>query len=291
MTSASLIPNNYLTVNIEDQPEPIRVTSFHVSCRSDRYTQNEDMTGIILYQYQGKTEWIHNNIKCKPGYIYICNNKNLQYQQIKSMYLQCYERLFGSNSDYTTIIATGIKFDKTKKEWTSSNSAIKLLNNNNNEQKNNNDDNKAYENEKIWFDILINRWRKSGYKEQTVQIQPVWSWWKGKWMHYDVDTLKYIEQEFADFHLKNDKKTQDEVSIKLTDPNNKSKIFNNSKEDKVYNTYKIYFKTSKINLKADKTHSRQNPNWKNDIDITNSYYYQENYKMNKFRIVRRRIMS
>ena len=281
--------NNYITLNVKDQQEPIKVTSFHVSCKSDPCKGNEDMTGIILYQRNGKTKWTCNKIRCRSGYIYIRNNKDLKCEENESMYVKCYKTLFGIDSDYKTIIATGIKFNKTKQEWTTSESAIKLLN----KTKENDGDGKTNENEKIWFDILFNLWRKSDYKKQTIQVQgTVWSWFKKYWMHYDVDTSKYIETEFMDFHLKNVEDISSEVSIKLTDAKNKSTIFNNPQNGKkYYDKYEIYFKTSKIHLDASKIHSQQNPRWKNDKDGRNSYYLQKNYEKNKYRIVRRRIMS
>ena len=285
--------NNYITLNVKNQKEPIKVTSFHVSCRSDPCKGDEDMTGVILYQRKGETKWTLNNIRCRSGYIYVRNDKNLKCQQSKSMYFECYKSLVGmEDPDYKTIIATGIKFDKTKQQWTTSESAVELFNDE--EQKNDDDSHdKTNENEKIWLDILINIWTQSGYTKQTVKVKPtVWSWLKKDWMHYDIDTIEYIENEFMDFNLKNMEDTPYEFSIKLTTAKNESKIFNDPKDHaKVYDKYQIYFKTSKIHLDSSKIHSPQNPKWKNDKDTANSYCLQKNYKINKYRLVRRRIMS
>ena len=269
----------------EEKESPL-VNSFHISCKSDQYTKNEDMTGIILYRYNGEKSWTINNITYKAGYIYLCKNNHLKYQQNESMYLQCCKKLFGNHCDYSKIIATGIQFDKTKKEWTTTATTIITLLN----QPKNNQSDENYE--KIWLDILLKEWINSGYTKQTIMTQPaVWSWYRlGKWRHYDINTIKYIEKEYRNIYSKNIENKSNEISIKLTDPKNNSVIFKDPKKKKTYGKYEIYFETQ-ISLHPTSIHSRQNPKWKNDTDITNSYYLQKNCVTNKYRIVRRKEMK
>ena len=46
----------------------IKVSSYHVSCKSDHpdsYYNGKNITGIVLYSKDGKTEWQCNGVKCK----------------------------------------------------------------------------------------------------------------------------------------------------------------------------------------------------------------------------------
>ncbi|CAB4037898.1 Hypothetical predicted protein [Paramuricea clavata] len=50
----------------------INVKSMHISCKSDTYQPGHNYGGIIIYQYDGKSEWrTANNTHCKSGYIVI----------------------------------------------------------------------------------------------------------------------------------------------------------------------------------------------------------------------------
>jgi len=288
--------NNNITINTkEEEKESTKVNSFHISCRSDQYTGSEDMTGIILYYYNGKTSWTMGNITCRTGYVYICKNNRLKYQTNESIYLQCCKRLlFGiqENYDYSKFKATGIRFDKTNKKWTTTKTAIRLFDHHHPRNSNEINENEDENYEKIWLDILLKEWINSNYTKQTIFTQPaVWSWYKDKWIHYDIDTIKYIEEEYKNIYSKNVQQASTEISIKLTDPNNHSKIFNNPENTKTYGKYEMYFETTKISLNPTKIHSRQNPRWKNDTDITNSYHLQKNCTTKKYRIVRRKDMN
>ena len=48
------------------------VKSMHISCQSDTYRPSHNYAGVIIYQYEGKSDWrTANNTHCKSGYIVI----------------------------------------------------------------------------------------------------------------------------------------------------------------------------------------------------------------------------
>ncbi|XP_028399173.1 uncharacterized protein LOC114522642 [Dendronephthya gigantea] len=50
----------------------VSVTTMHISCKSDMYNPSHNYGGVIVYQYDGKSEWrTANNTHCKSGYIVI----------------------------------------------------------------------------------------------------------------------------------------------------------------------------------------------------------------------------
>ena len=52
--------------------ECIRVKTMHISSQSDTYQPGHNYAGVIIYQYDGKSEWeTANNTHCKSGYIVI----------------------------------------------------------------------------------------------------------------------------------------------------------------------------------------------------------------------------
>eukprot|EP00798_Chlamydomonas_sp_ICE-L_P004006 gene4006-14086_t len=59
--------------------ETIMVTSFNVSCSSDRLRSDRDMVGMVVYSYKGQTEWQLNGEKCKAGYILIKDTAGVQH--------------------------------------------------------------------------------------------------------------------------------------------------------------------------------------------------------------------
>mmetsp|Transcript_79306 Transcript_79306/g.96989 ORF Transcript_79306/g.96989 Transcript_79306/m.96989 type:complete len:238 (+) Transcript_79306:50-763(+) len=92
----------------------ISVKSFHVSCQSDLIPKfgfpSEPMIGIILYSKDGKTEWIHNGIKCKAGYIIIKKASNIRNIQSGNCAIQCklYKSIFGCEPK--NIVGAGFGF-------------------------------------------------------------------------------------------------------------------------------------------------------------------------------------
>ena len=57
---------------------PIRFKSFRLSCRSHVYTPDCNYAGIVLYAYEGQTEWWLNGQHCKSGYTIILDTEILE---------------------------------------------------------------------------------------------------------------------------------------------------------------------------------------------------------------------
>ena len=52
--------------------EGVSVSTMHISCKSDMFHPSHNYGGVIVYQYDGKSEWkTANNTHCKSGYIVI----------------------------------------------------------------------------------------------------------------------------------------------------------------------------------------------------------------------------
>ena len=111
-----------LEFDSNDQKESIKVYSFHISCKSDQFTGDDDMMGIILYQYNGQTQWELNGIRCRSGYIYLCKSSHLtvskdnKSSEYDSMHARCYKRLFGIDPDYSKIVGAGFAYNSKEKE-------------------------------------------------------------------------------------------------------------------------------------------------------------------------------
>jgi len=133
-----------------------------------------------------------------------------------------------------------------------------------------------------WIGNTVNTWNKM--IERSLHIGPiVWSWLRHKWIEYDIDTNRFLEEEYSKFNegINEEKQKDTTFYVELNCGN-----FRNNQ--KLSNQYRIYFSASNIKLPSDSYHSPSNPKWKNDNDGRNSYFLQENYVTKKFRIVRRR---
>ncbi|CAB4035795.1 Hypothetical predicted protein [Paramuricea clavata] len=52
--------------------QTVIIETMHISCKSDTYKKRHNYGGVIIYQYDGKSEWrTANNTRCKSGYIAI----------------------------------------------------------------------------------------------------------------------------------------------------------------------------------------------------------------------------
>jgi hypothetical protein len=74
-----------------------RIPSYHVSCKSYRPSKilgHENLVGMVLYTYDGKTEWHLNGLHCKAGYIVI--KKATDIAHIDSSHGQVHGKLFKS---------------------------------------------------------------------------------------------------------------------------------------------------------------------------------------------------
>ena len=92
------------------------VKVMHVSCKSDKQKVDE-MVGICLFSYQGKTEWILNNHHCKKGYILIKKTKKIEREKSTKgvVHGKLYKWFFKTEPD-SSVVATG--FSILKGQWT-----------------------------------------------------------------------------------------------------------------------------------------------------------------------------
>ncbi len=100
-----------------------KVKSFHVSCRSDRpalWEGDKHLGGIILYSYNGKTDWYCGGVHCKSGYIVV-----REVEEIRSVCSEkgksdgkVYRSLFGEDYDPSKVVGEGFSFDpKRDPKW------------------------------------------------------------------------------------------------------------------------------------------------------------------------------
>eukprot|EP01084_Bolivina_argentea_P057690 105393_1 len=104
---------------IGDLKDAIKITSFHVSCKSDKIN-GQDMAGVVLYSYDNKTDWRLNNVHCKSGYIIVKSFDNIKH--IKSnqgqVHGKCYKFVFGQDID-DKVVGAGFAFFKGKWKFNS----------------------------------------------------------------------------------------------------------------------------------------------------------------------------
>ncbi|CAB4036056.1 Hypothetical predicted protein, partial [Paramuricea clavata] len=62
----------HLKKTFKGKPQKIYVETMHISCQSDTYQPGHNYGGVIIYQYDGKSDWkTANNTHCKTGYIVV----------------------------------------------------------------------------------------------------------------------------------------------------------------------------------------------------------------------------
>eukprot|EP01084_Bolivina_argentea_P257923 434631_1 len=96
---------NIVIHNKNDMNDYFNISSFHVSCRSDKLNFDKNMIGIVLYQYKKCTDWYLNGVHCKTGYILIKNSDKIQDIKTKqgTMHSKCYKFLFNQDPDNDVI--------------------------------------------------------------------------------------------------------------------------------------------------------------------------------------------
>eukprot|EP01084_Bolivina_argentea_P277520 473808_1 len=291
----------------KNNKKSITIYSYHISNKSDKFEKGSAMIGIILYQYNNKSEWELNGIHCKSGYIYLCKTDNLtdiDSFPINTKHAKCYKKLFDQDPDYTKLVAAGcgyLKDVKVDNQWkwkymsgtfnapTHCNKRnvkiAKTFPNYEFKDEWHDNDRKMHKIEEKWLNKTIEQWIESKFTKSTLYVSYVtWSWWNGEWSDYDQDTNKYIENEYGKFI--DDYKGNVEITYSIN-----LNVGNFANDKCLSGRYKIYFSAPNISLNAKKINSRNHPKWKNDSDERNNYFLQENYVKSKFRIVRRRNMN
>jgi hypothetical protein len=91
----------------------IDVKTMHISCKSDTYQPDHNYGGIIIYQYDGKSEWTTaNNTHCKSGYIVIKdidseNVKKLIGKEPGQVHGAVYRNAFGESVNEAKVVGEG----------------------------------------------------------------------------------------------------------------------------------------------------------------------------------------
>mmetsp|Transcript_49999 Transcript_49999/g.44807 ORF Transcript_49999/g.44807 Transcript_49999/m.44807 type:complete len:251 (+) Transcript_49999:43-795(+) len=90
---------------------PFDISTFHVSCRSDKFT-GENMTGVVLYKYDNKQDWHLNGIHCKSGYIILKLSKNIAHikNEPGKVHGACYKSVFGKSVDKNKVVGGGFGY-------------------------------------------------------------------------------------------------------------------------------------------------------------------------------------
>eukprot|EP01083_Nonionella_stella_P137538 418479_1 len=111
--------NQVITVGGDQYGSTFKISSFHVSCRSDKYT-GDPMVGIILYEYDGKRDWYLNGVHCKSGYIVLKLTKNIAHikGEIGQVHGACYKWIFNESVN-NKVVGGGFAYHKGKWKFNS----------------------------------------------------------------------------------------------------------------------------------------------------------------------------
>ena len=117
---------NWYMVPVETQnTQNIKITSFHVSCRSSPFDQRKNYIGFVIYLFDGKTDWTLNGVHCKSGYIYIVDASLLDQEAVGTMHAKAYYRLFNVQPQRELLVASGFAFQNG--EWKETSSTFNMI--------------------------------------------------------------------------------------------------------------------------------------------------------------------
>jgi hypothetical protein len=109
----------------------IEVNTMHISCKSDTYQPDHNYGGIIIYQYDGKSEWrTANNTHCKSGYIVIQDSDSENVKQWRNepgqIHGALYRNAFGESVNEAKVVGEGfaVRNGKSKVEKFEINSRV-----------------------------------------------------------------------------------------------------------------------------------------------------------------------
>ena len=100
----------------------IDVETMHISCRSDTYQPGHNYAGVIIYQYDGKSDWrTANNTHCKSGYIVIqdTDSENVKKwigEEPGQVHGAIYRNAFGESLKKAKVVGEGFALRKIRKE-------------------------------------------------------------------------------------------------------------------------------------------------------------------------------
>lgn len=105
--------------------EGVYVETMHISCKSDTYEPYNNYGGVIVYQYEGKSEWrTANDTHCKTGYIVIQDTDSKMIKKWKKepgkVHGAVYRNAFGESVDKAEVVGEGFAIRNGKFEMCSS---------------------------------------------------------------------------------------------------------------------------------------------------------------------------
>ncbi|XP_028399069.1 uncharacterized protein LOC114522552 [Dendronephthya gigantea] len=100
-----------ITPRSSDKNE-VSVTTMHISCKCDTYNDGHNYGGVIVYQYNGKSEWrTANNTHCKSGYIVIQDTDREDVKKWKNepgqVHGAVYRNAFGESVNDAEVVGEG----------------------------------------------------------------------------------------------------------------------------------------------------------------------------------------
>ncbi|CAB3977577.1 Hypothetical predicted protein [Paramuricea clavata] len=90
----------------------VSVETMHISCQSDMYQPVHNYGGVIIYQYDSKSEWrTANNTHCKTGYIVIQDTDSENVKQWRNepgaVHGAVYRNAFGESVNEAEVVGEG----------------------------------------------------------------------------------------------------------------------------------------------------------------------------------------
>ena len=95
-----------------------QIMCYHISSKSEKPKKlygDENFTGMVLYLYDGKTEWKHNRMHAGIGYIFLKKTQNLQNQPTKHhlIHKKLYEAIFSKALDSNRVVGSTFSYTTT----------------------------------------------------------------------------------------------------------------------------------------------------------------------------------
>ena len=101
--------------------EEVSVETMHISCQSDTHQPGREYGGVIIYQYNDKSDWrTANNTHCKSGYIVIQDTESENVKQWKTdepgvVHGAVYRNAFGESVKDAEVVGEGFAFRRNGK--------------------------------------------------------------------------------------------------------------------------------------------------------------------------------
>lgn len=98
----------------------IKIETVHISCSSDPYDPNEDMTGMIVYSFNDQQQFELNGHRCRTGYVLIKASKNIAHVQSNQgiVHGSLFKWFFGIEPD-NRFVGAGFAIQKEKIKFNS----------------------------------------------------------------------------------------------------------------------------------------------------------------------------